>query len=307
MPQNDSPDRGYSRRRFLALAGLLPAAGALMPSLLRAAEGAAATPRLGPSKIPLGIELYAVRHELTKDLNGTLKQVADIGYKVVEFYAPYFQWTAAKAREVRQTLDGLGLRCLSTHNHMEAFRGDGLAKAIELSGILGVRQVVLASPPYSIGTADEVKAMCEELTVASAAFQRHGLSAGYHNHGPEWKVLAGGQRGMDIIAANTPKEFVLQLDIGTCLAAGADPVPWIKSHPGRIRSIHLKDWTAKASTVEEGYKVLFGEGDARWAEICAAAETVGGVEIYLMEQEGSRFSEMETAKRCFESWQKLRA
>lgn len=300
MPQHDSPV--LSRRRFLALAGLIPAAGALMPSLLRAAESTTAK-----AKIPLGIELYAVRNELNKDLNGTLKQVADIGYEVVEFYAPYFQWTPAKAREVRQTLDGLGLRCLSTHNHIEAFRGDGLKKAVELSSILGVRQVVLASPPYKDATADKVKGLCAELTAASAEFQKHGIAAGYHNHGAEWQTLDNGQRAMDLIAANTPKEFVLQLDVGTCLSARQDPVAWIKSNPGRIRSIHLKDWTSKAASVEEGYQVLFGEGIAPWKELCAAAESVGGVEVYLMEQEGSRYSEMETAKRCFENWQKLRA
>jgi hypothetical protein len=53
--------------------------------------------------------------------------------------------------------------------------------------------------------------------------------------------------------------------------------------------------------------VLFGEGVAPWKEIIAAVESVGGVEFYLMEQEGSRFSEFETAERCLASWKKLRA
>jgi hypothetical protein len=52
--------------------------------------------------------------------------------------------------------------------------------------------------------------------------------------------------------------------------------------------------------------VLFGEGISPWARIVEAAEKVGGVEVYLMEQEGSRYSEFETAERCLESWKKLR-
>jgi hypothetical protein len=65
--------------------------------------------------------------------------------------------------------------------------------------------------------------------------------------------------------------------------------------------IHVKDWAP-----DEGYGVLFGEGVSPWKEIMAAVESVGGVEFYLMEQEGSRFSEFETVQRCLESWKKFR-
>ena len=61
----------------------------------------------------------------------------------------------------------------------------------------------------------------------------------------------------------------------------------------------MKDWS---SDPDKGYKVLFGEGDAKWKDIFAAAEGGGGVEYYLLEQEGSRFGEIETAKRCLEAY-----
>ncbi len=132
--------------------------------------------------------------------------------------------------------------------------------------------------------------------------------------GTEWQPIdktartktQGDQRIMDIVAANTPKEFVLQLDVGTCLEAGADPVAWIKANPGRIRSVHLKDWAPGDKAQEKGYRVLFGEGISPWKEIIATVESVGGVEYYLMEQEGSRFPEFETAQRCLDSWKALR-
>ncbi len=91
---------------------------------------------------------------------------------------------------------------------------------------------------------------------------------------------------MDIIAANTPREFVLQFDVGTCMEAGADPLAWIKANPGRIKSLHLKDWAPGDPHQEKGYRVLFGEGITPWAAVIATAEAVGGVEFYLMEQEG---------------------
>jgi sugar phosphate isomerase/epimerase len=81
------------------------------------------------------------------------------------------------------------------------------------------------------------------------------------------------------------------------VAAGADPVAWIRANPGRIKSMHCKDWSR-----DQGYKVLFGEGSAPWKDIFSAAESVGGLEYYLLEQEGSRYSELETAKRCLETF-----
>ena len=94
---------------------------------------------------------------------------------------------------------------------------------------------------------------------------------------------------------------MLQLDVGTCLEAGSDPVAWIHANPGRIRSMHCKDWSPG-----EGYKVLFGEGVAPWKAIFAAAESVGGVEYYLIEQEGSRLSAFETVEKCLANFKKLR-
>jgi sugar phosphate isomerase/epimerase len=104
---------------------------------------------------------------------------------------------------------------------------------------------------------------------------------------------------MEVLASGTPKDVMLQLDVGTCIEAGSDPVAWIKANPGRIRSIHCKDWSPDP---DKGYRVLIGEGVAPWKKIRQAAETVGGVEYYLIEQEGSRFPELETARRCLDNW-----
>jgi len=256
---------------------------------------------------PIGIEMYAVRTEQSKNLPKTLAALKSMGYDAVEFFAPYLAWTLPYAKEVRVMLDDLGLRCYSTHNSIASLTpGDTMTKAIEINQILGARYIVLASPTMSSGTIDEWKALAGTLTAASDALRPHGLFTGLHNHDAEWAKLPDGQRVMDLIAANTPNDFQLQLDVGTCVKAGADPVAWIKANPGRIRSAHLKDWAPGTEAQEKSYRVLFGEGVAPWKAIVAALESVGGVEYYLMEQEGSRYSELETAKRCLTSWKALR-
>lgn len=249
--------------------------------------------------IPIGLELYSVRDELKKDLPGTVAAVAHMGYECVEFYAPYYDWTPDYARQVRKQLNDLKIRCYSTHNDRKVFTSDGLGKAIELNKILGCRYIVMAHPG-SVTDIDGWKRVADDLNTANHTMGKEGLHAGYHNHDLEWKPIDG-QKPLEIIAQNTDKSIMLQLDTGPCLETGNDPVAWINTHPGRIRSMHLKDWSP-----EKGYKVLFGEGIAKWKEILAAAESKGGVEYYLIEQEESNYPELEAADRCLIAYRNLR-
>jgi sugar phosphate isomerase/epimerase len=300
-----------SRRNFLVLSGTVPAAllaQAASPGAFAAPAPAAdaVAAAVTPKKHPIGLELYSVRTELARDLPNTLKTVARIGYEVVEFYAPYYDWSVPHAKDVRTLMDDLGLRCYSTHNHIQSFTpGDGMGRAIELNQILGAKILVLATAPNGVRGLDAWKKLCEQLSGASGQLKTHGLAAGFHNHQTEWAPLDGNLRTMDVLAANTPKEFVLQLDVGTCVEAGADPVAWINANPGRIRTLHLKDWAPGAAAQEKSYRVLFAEGVCPWKAIIAAAEATGGVEYYLIEQEGSRYPEFETARRCLDAWKKM--
>jgi sugar phosphate isomerase/epimerase len=270
----------FSRRSMMA-------AMAAAPFAVRAA-----------SSIPVGLELFSVRNGLKSDLPGTLKSVAGDGYQCVEFFSPYFTWTSSQAKEIRKTLDDLGLKCYSTHNGPQSFESQGVSHAAELNHILGSRYVVWASAG-EVKNLDGWKQVADKLNQASTNFGKEGLSVGYHNHQLEFTPIEG-KRPMEIIASQTSKKVMLQLDVGTCVNAGSDPVEWIKTNPGRIRSIHCKDWSSSQS-----YSVLFGEGSSPWKKIFAAAESVGGVEFYLVEQEGSRYSELETAKLCLNAFKQI--
>src|SRR5581483_1830859 len=171
-----------------------------------------------------------------------------------------------------------------------------------LNRILGSGYVVLAHPG-TMKTLDDYHRIAEKLNSATDKLKAANLRAGYHNHQLEFTPLEG-KRPIEIIASETDKSVMLQLDVGTCVEAGSDPVEWVRANPGRIKSMHLKDWSHESG---QGYKVLFNEGDVKWKPLFEAAESVGGVEYYLIEQEGSRYPELETAQRCLESFRKLRA
>jgi len=275
-----------SRRSFLALSAALPWA-----FTARAA-----------SSIPVGLELYSVRDELKRDPESTVRAVASMGYTVVEFYAPYYEWTDAEAKQMRQLLDDLGLHCNSTHNDASYLGPEKLPRARDLNLILGSKYVVQASslPQTSL---DGWKSVADSLNAAAEKLAPANLKVGYHNHQVEFQLVEG-KRPMEVLAKETMPNVMLQLDVGTCLEAGSDPVEWIRQNPGRIHSIHCKDWSPDPA---RGYSVLFAEGSADWKNIFAAAESVGGIEYYLIEQEGSRFPELETARLCLQSYHRLRA
>jgi sugar phosphate isomerase/epimerase len=279
----------YSRRSFLTLTGSAAIALALPTA----------------KKVPVGIELYSVRNELAKDLMGTVRSIAKMGYQTVEFFSPYYQWTPEYAKEVRKLMDELKITCPSTHNAATVFTTENLPKAIELNQIIGSKTLVMASAGRVQGL-DGWKGVADKLTMAAEKLKPLGMRAGFHNHQTEFQLLEG-KRPIEILAANTPKDVTLQLDVGTCVHAGFDAVAWINANPGRIRSMHCKDWAAGEEKDEKGYRVLFGEGASPWQKIFAAAEAKGGIENYLIEQEGSRFSALETAEKCLATYKKMRA
>ena len=86
-----------NRREFLSA---LPVAGAML-----------AGKSLARWSGPIGVQLYTVRNEMQKDFSGTLRRVARIGFREVEF-AGYF---GHDPREIRAELQRNGLTAPSAH------------------------------------------------------------------------------------------------------------------------------------------------------------------------------------------------
>src|SRR5438445_4394555 len=193
-----------SRRSFLALSAMLPWA-------LKA----------GASRsIAIGLELYSVRDALKQDPEGTVRSVAKMGYECVEFYAPYFEWNEAQAKQMRQLLDELGIRCFSTHNDEHYFDADKINRARDLNLILGSKNLVMTSADLKKGS-EAWKAVAEQLNAAAEQLEGSGLKTGYHNHKPECTPVHC-VHPIEVIAKDTKPSVMLQLDVGTCLEARSD-------------------------------------------------------------------------------------
>jgi sugar phosphate isomerase/epimerase len=268
-------------------------------AMLAAASIAHASAQMTKS-IPIGLQQTAVSRNIQQDLPGTLRAIAGMGYDIVEFSAGTFmKWSAAEAKQVRKLLDELKLSCRSTHNEIVSFSGAGLAKAIGLNHIVGSDTLVSVRGPGSAGAppkADDWKRFSEQLSQAADSIRAAKMTLGFHNHEIEFRPVEG-IRPMDLLAAN--KDITsFHLNVGLCLKGGGDPVAFIKQCPGRIQTLLCQDF----------------EGKARWKEILTSAESVGGLQFYLIQRTDGLFlvqregdDLLDFARKDLEYFRKLRA
>jgi len=152
----------------------MAAASALVPALRR---------QEGPGRPGI----YSVRQDMAKDLMGTVRNRGKMGYEIVEFYSPYFGWTRS-TRGGSQADGRPRIRCLSTHNGMNAFTADGTGKAIELKRHSG-QQVHRPGSAGRAATLDDWKKVADTLNSAHAKMKAAGMQAGYHNHQAEFRTV----------------------------------------------------------------------------------------------------------------------
>ena len=273
---------------------------------LASAAASLVTSRAASKKsIPVGVLLFAVQKQLDSDFEGTIRAVAQMGYDGVEF-THYIDWTPARAKEIRKTLDSVHLRCYSTHNEPQVFV-DRLDHAIEINHILGSESVScvrgLATKPGGAGFQasglDGWKRLRDLLQKAGERLGTERQRCAFHNHAVEFQAVEG-QRPIDILA--TAPDLVFQTDIWTC-SRHADPVAFLEQYPGRSDCILATDGSSSA-----GVPTLLGYGNMPWPRIFAAAENKGGIRFYLIAQEGGTdLPPLEAIRKDLAQFQKLRS
>ena len=231
-------------------------------------------------KLPLALQLYSVRTDCARDFDGTLAQVAKLGFDGVEF-AGYHSYNG-KAKDLRQRLDSLGLKVAATHIGTGSLRGEALQQTIEFHQVIGCK--FLISPGDRDFTDPErSKALAETFNQAAAILKPLGMACGYHNHTGEFKK-ADGVTYFDLFAQRTTQDVVLQQDVGWTVAAGHDPIALMKRYPGRMKSTHFKP-AVVGDDEAKGKKPLIGQDSVDWPAVIAACIQYGGTEWITLEQE----------------------
>jgi len=248
-----------------------------------------------PYRKNIGIQLYTLRNQISKDTAGTVKAVAEAGYKQVEPYG------FPNADDMINAAKDNGMSVNSSHFTWESVTNPNKDGVIPFDDILekakdhGLTHLVI---PYLHNhereTLDDYKRMANLMNVAAAKSKSAGVQLSYHNHSFEYAPMqANGKSGYDILIDEFSDEMQFELDVFWVKLGGVDPVDMMKRLEGRVSQLHLKDLKGGLSMPEfdganipkDAFKEL-GNGIIDMAPIIEAA-WVAGVDHCHVEQDQS--------------------
>jgi sugar phosphate isomerase/epimerase len=274
------------RRTFLSTLGL----AAVAPQL-------AGTPRAG-SMTPasrrlrrVGIQLYTLRDDARRDLERTLGDIAQAGYKDVELLSSMNNFGMPPDR-LRGILDRNGLRAPSTHVDGGAL--DDLDRQIDTAKILGHEYLILASLPTDKPTLDDYRHWADRLNEAGRHALPRGIRIGFHDESIDFKKIDG-VVPYDLLAERTDPAYVrLQLDTGNLALAGGDPFDYLKRYGSRYWLFHIKDVPA----IGAQHDTDLGKGVIDFKRFLASIDHIDDKILYV-EQESYPGTPLESAKRDY--------
>ena len=280
MHESPSRSSALSRRNLLGAA----AAGAAALGASTALGSPAAAGGGSPHRVPrdqISVQLYTLRNQLAVDLEGSLAELAEIGYTRVE-HAGFVGRTAA---QFRAALDNAGLRATSGHAGIpQPWDAEAWKRALDDAAVVGNKYIVHpyfgAGPNGPIRDAAVYRAFAADLNKAGELARRAGLSFGYHNHQNEFLRQSGGDRtGFDILTGDTDPRLVhLELDLYWAWRGAADPVDLIEQNRRRIKQVHVKDMNVNSGFADPG------DGLIDFERIFRRARDAGLVE-YIVERD----------------------
>jgi sugar phosphate isomerase/epimerase len=222
----------------------------------------------------IALQLYTVRDECDRDLEGTLRRLGAQGYDGVEL----FQLHGHEPATVRAWLDEAGLVAAGRHARLEAIEDELQPLAAELA-VLGTDRVAISwIDPDSLG---DPSAVVRRIEAAARAAEQAGLKLGFHNHWSELGTLAGGATFLDLLRELPPDLLWLELDLGWVWQAGVDPVSELERTDGRCPLVHVKDYASREGRDD----VPVGDGIVGYEHVLPAAVEAGAEWLVVEEDE----------------------
>jgi sugar phosphate isomerase/epimerase len=276
-----------SRKKFIQTSAFTVAGVALLPKSLFAGQ---------KNKTLTGVQLYSIREDMTKDPLGTLKKLAEIGYRYVE-HANYVnrKFYGYTPKEFKKILSDLDMKMPSGHTVLHRQHWDEEKKDFTdlwkhtIEDAAELKQQFVISPSLEKSwykDLDTLKRYMGVFNKSGELCKKSGMKFGYHNHEFEFSEMMNGQTLYDQILQNTDPELVMQqLDIGNMYAGGGRALEVIKKYPGRFASLHVKDEIA-VSSPQQGYEsAILGAGIIEVKKVVDEAVKTGGAIHLIIEQE----------------------
>lgn len=190
----------------------------------------------------IGIQLYTLRDALGKDAAGTLKKVAEAGYKQVELYGfPNCQPLIDGAKAANLAINSAHFEWDSVINPKDDAMSD-FKKIVDRAKEVGLSHLVI---PYLQDTVrknlDDYKKIAANANKAAEITKAAGIQLSYHNHAFEFEPKEGGRCGYDIFMAEFSPLMKFEVDVFWIKVGGHEPAALIEKLKNRVSQLHLKD------------------------------------------------------------------
>ena len=140
--------------------------------------------------MPLGFQSWTIKDKLSADFPGTLKMMADMGYKNIEMCSPkgyeqigFGAFTKMKTADIRKTIEDAGMKCPSCHFGFAEFSDENIDDRIGFAKEMGMTQMICSTfwlPKTA--TLSDYMAAADKLNKAAEKINKAGLQTGFHNH-----------------------------------------------------------------------------------------------------------------------------
>ena len=244
-----------------------------------------------------GVQLYTFRTEMAADAKGTLKKIAELGYKQIESArSNKGHYYGLSAKEMKQACTDSGMTLSSGHAHID----DKWKQTMDEAAESGQKYLICSTMPTSGQTEDNYKKVAESFNKAGEDCKKLGINFGYHNHEYEFQNDKG-KVLYDVLLDNTQADLVhMELDLGWVIVGGKNPLDYFNMHPGRFPLWHLKDMD-----LVKKHSVEFGKGQL---DILAMLKNrkLSGMDIMFVEQEEYASTPFESMKENMDYLKKVR-
>lgn len=271
------------RRQFIKAA---TAATVSLPAFLQ--TGFAEDSPIGKYMDTIGLQVWTVRDQLKEDAPGTLKAIADAGYRQVEL------GSVMEADKYIAIAKDLGMNVTSSFMDWQAIgnpTADGAAnidKVIEKTHELGLKHLVFGY----IGkghreTVDHYKAHAERANAAGEKCKAAGVQLCYHNHSFEFADLGDGKTGWGVLSESFDENVKFEVDVFWVQVGGLDPIEAMKKLKGRISQVHLKDMLKGTETIHDEGKIPkdafqeLGDGVINMKRVMKVAARMGAEQCHV--------------------------
>ena len=235
---------------------------------------------------PVGLQLYSLRAEFTKNVPAAIEKVKGLGFRDVELAGTY----GLSPETFLGMLKAAGLNPVAGHFGFDRYEKDPEAVAKEAKA-LGLKFAGTAWIPHKGDfTEADARNAAAVFNKAGEVLKKHGIQFYYHVHGFEFQKHADGTL-FDLMMQLTKPEFVAyQMDVLWVVFPAQDPVALLQKYGSRWQLMHVKDLKKGVKTgslaggTDVANDVAIGTGQMDWPAILKAAQKVG-VKHYFIEDE----------------------